>query len=185
MKLKRNGWLIRFCYLLEGEKAIPQQTSLCGLFWRFIGMLIVSIFLGPVCGLILIILTILATVVGFLFACRPHIDNILVPIAKWPKISGHRIWPLSVIGPPAVLYVMVSGTVDYLANGQIPSDFIGILGVVSTGTAGVVIFGLIAIMAIDFARILYNKASEAESLQLIRAWLKAKHEKVCPFVEIE
>lgn len=49
MKLSRSNWLVRFAFL-GSDWGIPEQTSLCAMFWRIVWRIVVAIVLGVVAG---------------------------------------------------------------------------------------------------------------------------------------
>lgn len=87
MKADRQGWLIKWAYLLRhlNDEGIPHTTSVCVLFWRCIVLtpVHIALFLGVVAGL------------GFFL------------IAPWVMYDFHNV--LAVWTGFAMLFVLIAG----------------------------------------------------------------------------
>lgn len=174
MKLKKNSRIANIAYGL-GPKC-PEHTNLCKLFWWTLFML----FMGwPVSLLLIAVALSVAYSIGFFMASKPTIgmksesEKAFVPIEKWPKIMGHRVWPINVIGLCAVVYV---------AWQYVPTAAMAVTGWLSINVsmAMMIFAGALLSIALGYA---IRKFFESELWESAKAYISAKKQKICPIVE--
>lgn len=170
MEIKKGGFVCQLAYLFRENKEIPSQVNGCQLFTRFIFFGVFAIFLLCV-GAILF-------VIGLPFAARPSLcddDNttaVWVHYQSWPRINGHRIYPLW----PILTLWMLSN----LSATQ--AVMIGVLhATIFSTTFWLIIGSFVALIVVVMIRIAIK---ESETVDLVREFIKAKKQKVCPIVKI-
>lgn len=162
MKLKKGGWLCR----MTGHSG--EQISLCKFFWRVIYS---GLVIWPIIGFFWVIVSF----GGFLFG-KKFSDNsthgVFAPIKSMPSIFGYRILPIYPIicleiyfnWPESIPYVLIS--------------------VFVFSAFGLLVGGAWLISHAE-SIVKYFRMSTPESYQLLKAYLKAKKDKVCPMIEFE
>lgn len=170
MEIKKGSLVCQLAYLFHENKAIPSQVNGCQLFTRFIFFGVFAIFLLCV-GAILF-------VIGLPFAARPSLfddDNTTaawVHYQSWPRINGHRIYPL---WPILTLWMLYN-----LSATQ--AVMVGVLHATIFSTTFWSILGVI--VAFILAVMIYVVIKESETVDLAREFIKAKKRKVCPIIKI-
>jgi len=191
MEFKKNGFLYKIAYGFNDNDNMPTKTNLCRFFWKTISMF----FLGwPI---ILILLSIFEVFVifwvipiCFLFAKYPMgmitylVSNKGINLENfktWPKIGGHRIYPLWIIPPLFIIIIVMAkfqsfinsvSEIGYALTSRETIIFYARLGIV----VGVVI--LLIGLCIGFCALFHS-----ETWKLIRGYISAKKKKICPMVE--
>ncbi len=102
--LKRDTLLFKIAYGLDDD--IPAQTTTCRLSWRIVSGVLVR---WPVVIFVVSLVSLIASVIGILFARRVHFGdnfNPTIPIRYWPTFLGHRIWPASILGSGWLAYLV-------------------------------------------------------------------------------
>lgn len=176
-EIKKNGLVCKVAFF--ADKHIPSEIDGCKLFWKFVFM----IFGIPLGFLAATVMYVFLFGVSFPFAARPTLlkedsaesNAPFVRYERWPKIKGWRIWPIW----PALFALMVYYKTTSL---QVASGIIN-LTVFNSGfwffVAGVAIF----IFGFEVFLVI-KKIPESEVSKLVKAFLKAKKEKVCPLLKI-
>ena len=197
MQINYNGILFRIAYgKLSFLTAPKKQVSLCKFFWSVIAGALSSIFLSA----ILAIIAVLVSVIGFFFAFRPDWRNenqsgISMSYTHWPRIRGHRIYPLFIILPGWLLYAFwfvlaelqwsilpwhVQKEMSYLIS---PDLVVGLSG------ASVFLLGWLFIIVACFAIIVgivlgISYLLKTEWGIIVREYIKAKKARACPLIKI-
>ena len=174
MKIKKNGWIDKIAYGLNAK--CPEHTNLCKLFWRTLFMLFIG---WPLTLVLIAVALFVAYAIGFFMASKPTIgmsmasEKAFVPIEKWPKIMGHRIWPINVISLCAIVCV---------AWQYVPAAAMAVTGWLSVNVsmAMMIFVGALLIIALGYA---IRKFFESELWELAKAYISAKKQKICPIVE--
>lgn len=162
MKLKKDGWIAVIAYC--GESRVPEKTSLCKLFWRFIGMLFIVIPIGVI-GILL------GFVIGFLIGYRPISDEgeiLFEPYKRWPSIKKFRILPIYgiIIYGIFVIWPLIQPWLLFFVGAALLFSFLF-----------TVVIGVL--MALDWFK---ENADDSEVYQMIKTFLKNKKQKICPEV---
>lgn len=177
MEIKRDGILYGIAYGLCEKK--PMETSLCKLFWRIPFCLVGWIFVI----IVAIAFILLVSIMGFLVSKRFPVftddkkgdkrGEILVDFERWPTLRGYRIYPIVVAGIALAIwqYDYTLNTIGYYAVDVVAVYWLGIL------------LALGIMVAFVFLVVLLGAVLETETYKLIKEYLKAKHEKVCPKVK--
>lgn len=169
MKGKRNKqeFMYRTAYGLNEYP--PEEVTKCGLFWKFVFMFFI---MWPFLFIILGISMGLGYAVGFFVASKPKFPSgRLVYYGRWPKIKGHRIWPITVLAIIITLLsfyeiIFSSAAKTAVAFGASHFNLI-IIGLVASGV-------IAAVFANRYLR---------EVINLSVDYLKAKKNKVCPMIK--
>lgn len=197
MNVNPDGALFKITY---GWGKVPNQTSVCLMFWRALLSLLIIwpwIFGTRLFGWIVRI--VFAIPAFLLFGHRPagpdwrfkdqlpsELGLPFVPIKWWPRTSkGIMIMPgviiLLIIVAAIIVWVVIYFFLYKFLYGMVTRDFFG--GIVFGTTAGLWIFS--SFMALAFLFILYLYASDTEGWRLFKAFVRAKKNKVCPLVTFE
>lgn len=174
MQIRRSGILGQL-FLLSGNKT--KEVNLCELPWRGLG----GIFLLLLLGIIYLIAgTIYACwwVVLFMVAKRP--DGIFNPssseeYSRWPTVKGFRVLPGVVIG-----FAYLAWIIAKIASNQALNKFE--YSAMALVAAAVMLVCLSFI--IDWTVNLYNNWKRTEVWKIVKLWVSAKKQKVCPKIEI-
>lgn len=139
MKVKKDGWIRKIT--AYDKDNLPRNINLHELLRRTLFMLFIGWPMAIILFAAVAVIYVLLYFVGFWFALRPVtrkdglVYNWLIPIRRWPKIKGHRIWPLTVLVLYAVSYaiwqyfsgvtvaVVAVATLLIIASGYITAKF--------------------------------------------------------------
>lgn len=176
-----------------GTKPNDGKVNHCRFFWRGVfGGLGVLVFVLMGLGVLAIVCP-----VAILFAYRPSVTDpgqeLVAPIRNWPRLWGHRIWPLTLI----IFGLSIWCGLYWLIAGPNPEAVIfTVLGVTVA----------LVFIILHFCRWwrkawwnFWSERTERKQWEEIRSytmpdaapkppspwklWLKAKKEKFCPFIE--
>jgi hypothetical protein len=191
MTINMSGFIYKVAYgWSHAWRKPPEQTNLCGLFWRSV---LATVLIWPFYGL--------CFVVGFLFAARPQVYY----QEAWGRhtfngalFTSYKRWPAIPLGDDRI--PIYPGTVLILAAGltglgyifwQWPADALVVLTFVG------VILGLAALL-IRFQAFEHlghwldtkawaHKTADAfdETAELAIEFVKAKKQRVCPIITIK
>jgi hypothetical protein len=194
MKIEKSGFVYKVAYGLRDENSdIPESISLCKLFWRFLGMLLLA---WPIVLTLRLIVTVAAhvffCVIGFIFfAHRPTITmlnsdkgikTITTEIEHWPEIMGRRIspiWAILVVCVVVDFSKIKKGALLFVADAwnEISSkDAIATFSLIGGMVIAYIIYKIVAAI--------WKKIKHSEALELYKEFLKAKKQQICPIVEI-
>ncbi len=100
--LKRDSLMFKLAYGIDAK--VPTYTTTCRLTRKALQGLVT----WPILIAGEVILRIILVVSFILFARKVnlHSGDMSEQIMPWPTLSGHRIWPLSVIGPGLLAYLL-------------------------------------------------------------------------------
>ena len=190
MKIKENGLIFKVAYGFR-EKTPQHKVSLCKLFWDFI--------LGLIVWPLAIVCMIIATLAGLLFARKvSETQGIYEPFEKWPRIGKFRIWPIWLLPTVGVAFlieyslpgVTLIQTPFIMFAGLFALAELTIIALLVLAAAWFVIEGILVIIKRAWGIFLreslwmVSKEDIKESKTLFKKWMKAKKEKICPFIEI-
>lgn len=94
--LEPDSFIVKVAYYFrEDDDALPKQTSLCALFWRFVFHLICI----PIAWAIYAVWFVVASILGFAAGYRlkteaemsTNKESNFTPIQRWPKFLGVRV----------------------------------------------------------------------------------------------
>lgn len=195
MTIKKEGVLFKLIYGPEWFRdwaasdidwfEAPEKTNVCCLFWRMILSIFLIypliIFFGSItCACVLLVAAIvipLFWLIGLLFCHWIYPDsnkdsNRLFKYKKienWPlTFQGHQVYPISIIALLTILTGLVWSFVKWWD--------VWLVGFASLGFLALIIY---------FLPSKFAKIRNSEFWQLIKAYWKAKKEKVCPIVTFE
>jgi len=179
MEIKKKSFFIRTAYMLARDEDVPESTSLCELFWRFIFMFFISI---PFICVIGVIVFGFLFIIGLPFAARPTILNgddlgkMLAHYERWPKIMGHKVYPIWVI---IIIFALInfSTTMEIIygitkATILQGNFWIGVVIIIASIVAFIATCGTI------------SRINNSGILEIFKEFLKAKKQKICPIIEI-
>ena len=168
MELSKKDFVCRVAYLLKEDHKIPAQTSLCRLFWRFVLHLFI---VAPVFFTILGLMWAGGTLFAYRLACFDGDPNgsAFVPYRRWPKVGPYRIWPVWLL---LVVLVWFFTKVTLIACG-IVAAFVG-----------VVLLGAVIEKKIEDRKKMPPGERKKEP-SILREYIKAKKQKVCPIILIK
>jgi hypothetical protein len=177
MKLRKKGLLVKMAYAFKREDDIPKRTSLCKFFWRFIGHLVVV----PIFFFIFFISLLVASFFGFFVAKRPTVfkNGSMVHYEKWPSVCGHRIYPISILLGIFICYVIRESVLE--STSIIKESIYNNIHILKSP---ITLYVIIGISIIIIGLISYRMFKKSETYRLIKAYIRAKKEKVCPIIEI-
>lgn len=175
-QLDKNSLLYKHCF--GRTFPFPKKISTCMVGRYFLLMPIFYLVISAVFVSVFGILYPLGFVIGFFFAYHPPItkkefDEVLnymnnefpvVHYKHWPKWRGHKIWPISVIGVLAVLYLV--GMAGYY------------------GPAWVLILIAVSILVVFAVTCLSILLFNGNNWKAMRQWFKDWKKQVCKEVEI-
>src|SRR3989344_3516307 len=104
LTLNKKSWVVRLAMFCS-EQEIPSQISICVLFWRMVGGVVMGI-LYPFGITIKYTFIALGYVLGFFFAYRPaHLkserysseNGLFVEYEHWPTINGEKVQPIGFV----------------------------------------------------------------------------------------
>ncbi len=197
MTFDRNGMLFKIAYNWNpdyrkvNESIKPHKTSICSLFWLTVFAVLAAwpfIIFGRIFGWVV-------RIVGFLPALilcgyRPagpgwrciEADNMFpfVPISWWPKRDGINIMPIFVVAFLFALIVLLYIGYFILWEGLVKLFFIGM---VFGTTIGQWSFWILLVLSAFLG--VYSAVRNTEGYQMTKAFLKAKKDRLCPFVEFK
>jgi hypothetical protein len=188
MILDRSSFVVRTAYAFG---RIPERTSLCQLFWRFVlvGLLLSLWNVLKLIGFI-IVCAANATffIPGLFFGVKPVFhkpmwdpntkqDEPLVLYERWPRVGGHRVIPAAVILAFVVGWKIGGSLMGVEISNPGYWVNVGVSFLVGAKYAAIIAAGVLTFIMGDRAR-------RSETMQFLKAWLKAKKERVCPIVEI-
>lgn len=195
MKLKKNGFIHHVAFMfarkekVDGELQLPEKTSLCSLFWRFIfSLLLISVLVPIVIIAIVIVGSLVAAVllvvipIALLFGWYPVRQGYFERMPL-PKIYGRRLWPITAISFAALVYFLKS-----IVKGgwYILGYWWRELASISKPHLHSSVFWSIIALAIAAIAYLLVRFFKSEVWDMVHAWLKAKLiDKVCPTVTFE
>jgi hypothetical protein len=182
MEFKRSGFVYQVAYGLRSPDNYPMQTNLCRLFWRFVLMLFPWVFL--VC--FSVVFAIVSYSYGVFFASKPTIFDFtedrekrasnaaFVPYKHWPTVAGKRIYPIWVIAAAYVIHALL--TTDVADSvGHSVGNVVSLMADYFPIVFSVIGLTIIVVYTIGTIR-------KSEWLTLVKGYIKAKKEKVCPIV---
>lgn len=183
MEIKKGSFVYKVAYGNTKKYKIPNQTNLCRLFWRFIGMFFV---VWPILGLLYGILVTVLSVAGFLVAHRltlfkgdSHTDNLFIPIKHWPQMREHRVYPIVVL---LIAGVAKSLIFWYQAIGY--ASWVALIAVAKFFVSNIVLSIIGSIIAVMLAIFLVHSFLKTETGRLFKSYVAAKKQKVCPLINI-
>lgn len=170
MEINKSSWLCKLAYGIEETEEQPDKTTLCAFFWRCVYMFFIG---WPWFVLMSIIMILVAGVLGFFTAERPDYNNesgeLTVPYKHWPTVEDRgekvRIYPIWVLAEFVVVYLLTRGIINY------PLYALSVVG-------GIIISAL-GIGGLTYA---LTWLCDSQVGSLIKAYLKAKKQKVCPII---
>ena len=172
MKIDRKSWHYKLYRIWFEER---ESENLCGYFWKNVLSLLATVTLAPIIFILLGCIFGAAWFIGFWpnegkYKEKPASDI----VHRQYKFDGRRKWPVApweIVIPLAILYgiVMVA-----LRNMNAFLETITWVGIV---------IGALAVLAgLGF---LIFKGWKSETFKLVRAYLSARKQKVCPLIEFE
>jgi MFS family permease len=157
MNIRKNSFLWKMAYGSWGELDREiKTTNLCKFFWRFVAAFFIVI---P-----------LIYIIGFFVAHGPDTKGILRPYRKWPKIKGHHVYPITVF----LIFVVALGIVRL-------GMYIGMYNLIF-GTSIIVGIVVLMIVVLWFIASSFQTFRESDTFQLVRSYIRAKKDKVCPTI---
>ena len=179
MTIKRDGVLCKIAY--GYKESSPGRISLCKLFWRVIWSAIVvwpiRMVAIPIYALAISIGAIaIGYRPGWLEGVRGKGNFVRIPyLYKFPPIVLFGLWWI-------VHSILISIHVGLgHPSNRASQATVVILSVI----LAIAVIMLITWLALEGIRKLIFKRSYSESAQMIKAYLKARKDKVCPIVEIK
>lgn len=159
MEIKKNSFLWKIAYgFWNGDKE-TKTTNLCVFFWRVVAAFFIAI---PI-----------ISIIGFLFAhglsIKEDDGGVLTPYKKWFTIKRHRVYPITVL----LILVVVLNIVRlgmYYGLKYLIYGIGALVGIVALACAILLIMNG------------FRKFRESEILQLVKSYIRAKKEKVCPTI---
>jgi len=185
--LNKNGFVAYVAFFFTRDALIPDQISLCKLFWKFVLNLILVMVLYMVA---IMSLFFVGNIVGFftaryipvtIFSNNNSDNSIMKPYKKWPTITlgkgenkkTRRIYPITIIGPLLFAYGI------YVYGSAIVS--VGIFIVHATSTIAPSI-GIIAVATLGGFGV--YKLTKTEFGRMVGGFLHAVHRGICPIIPI-
>lgn len=158
MKINKEGFVFKTAFGLD-ERPPKGKVSICVLFWKFVSMLFIGWPLHIVLSWPLGLLVGRHPVsYGHGFENKPKINY--AAFERWPAIGKFKIYPIYFL----------------LASGVFAAFYFYL-------KISLIVVGIIAaIILIIIGKVLYD---ETETGEMIAEYLKARKEKICPFVFIE
>ncbi len=172
--LKKSSFVVKVVYGASNE--VPQQVSLCSLFWRFWGMLL---FGWPIIGILAVLITVIGGMLvygsGLLFGYWPNFreESLYLQIKHWPTWRGHRIWP-------ATILLAVGGVVAVQQYWR--PVFLWLMN--SWAFVGGILIGCIIVGVMLYFREIGQCITDSSVVRLCVERTKAAKRKVCPLITI-
>lgn len=171
MEISKKSWIYRVAYWHLFEEHRPDDANLCRFFWR----VVLSVFiLSP----IFLFLAAVAEIVVFLFAHRCNFDAkegeiLFKPFNHWPRIGNHKVYPITLA--PLILVVLYWKEIKTLLHYPI---------VMTTTYPIATLMVVVVWIGMWLAWLTYGFAKRRPGIgQIIRAYIKAKKDRVCPMIK--
>ncbi|MDI6734085.1 MAG: hypothetical protein QMD50_01150 [Patescibacteria group bacterium] len=191
MKINTNSllWQIAYEHCFRDKRPL-NQVSVCRLFWTVVG----GVFAWLFQIIAVILLLTFGNLICFFAAKRIPFDlERVTPYKHWPKIKGHRIYPISMLGFLWIIYSIWFkwGSLCYLlwkpdlekfmeSDGNALYFFTAFTDfVIATVVVVIVISAISAGICLFF-----EKIRESDFGTLLLEYLKAKKQKICPMIDI-
>lgn len=178
MEINKNGLLYKIAYGWSPSFS-PSQTNLCRFFWRVVFSLLVVWPLYGIAILLVFLFINMFFLIGFFFGCHPTTKEPFAPYRKWPTIKGYRILPVYL-----VLFAAIAYWHQALWNALVWTWTKPVTGVWDAATLNINIgFAVVgSVVLIGLVSYGIYKFQDTDAAKLLKAYLKAKKEKMCPIV---
>lgn len=179
MEISKSGWVYKVAY----SGLAPASTNLCAFFWKFMVML----FLGwPLIGVFFVIYYLVITVGfvgGFFIAFRPAVfdeddfktRNLMINYEKWPSVKGYRLLPIYFVVPALLTWFLP----EIWAFLILPPTMFAVSAI------GLAIFSGVVLIWMANGGLLKKLSRSSETYQLVKDYLVARKQKVCPIVRFK
>lgn len=171
--LRSDSFLVRVAYWGVEDNEIPDRTSLCSFFWRFVYGGISMIVEAVILVFVGVVVSVLAFVVAGYRITLVNNKLDIVPIKRWPKLSGEHVMPLYVAFGVLCVWLVVSiGTWIFHA---MEATATSVLVSPWTGTA------LLSVLGITLIVLIWRSPVG----QLTRSYAEAVKGRFCLLIEIQ
>ncbi|MBI1999330.1 MAG: hypothetical protein HYS74_01600 [Parcubacteria group bacterium] len=121
-------------------------------------------------------------VIVFFFARRPPVfanddkGKTLVFYKKWPTLAGHRVYPAAIF--LLALAAWALWLLGYAFVAWVSDPSVGVWFAIT------VLLALVVLLPVVLFCILFARFLKSEAWQLFKEFIKARKQKICPFVDI-
>jgi hypothetical protein len=171
---KKRNLFYRWAFYASNDK--PDEVSICRLVKRCTAVTFIAAWVSFFAAIIYVG----AGIIGFFAAKYPNWGandpEMFADYPRWPSIGGYRIYPISII------LIGMSGWVFWMKRAEFQQDIAPLQDFLAQPE--VIMIEVIALIVFSFI-IVFNRFRKTESWQIMRIWMKAKKDKVCPTLKFE